>query len=303
MVFEHKQSNPGDSIRRFFSKPSVLPRLILANLVIFIFIYFVNLALWLFQLSDTDSQNLFAQWLAVPSEPERLLQKPWTIVTYMFLHLAPLHLLFNMWMLYFGGQLFLHYLSERQLLATYFFGGLAGALLYIVSYNVFPVFLQANPFALALGASASVLAIIVGVATWVPNYPVHLLLIGTVRMKYIAIALIIIDFFSIQGSNPGGHIAHLGGAFWGVAYATLMRRGYDPSVIFDFRKFFKRRTRYKAFPGERYSRPETDEQYNRRKAAEQQEIDHILDKIARSGYDSLNSREKEILFKSSNRRN
>ncbi len=303
MVYQYQQGNFGDAIKRFFGKPSVLPRLILINLFVFLSVYLVNLILWLFKIGEKDSLNIFAQWLAVPSEPSRLLQKPWTIFTYMFLHLGPLHLIFNMWMLFFGGVLFLHYLNERQLVATYIYGGLAGALVYILSYNIFPVFLEANPFAIALGASASVLAIVVAIAAWVPNYPVNLLFIGTVRIKYIAIALVIIDFFSIQGSNPGGHLAHLGGALWGVAYASLLRKGLDPAVVFNTKSIFRRKARYRAFAGERKDRPETDEQYNRRRAAEQQTIDAILDKIAQSGYDSLSSKEKEILFRSSNRRN
>jgi membrane associated rhomboid family serine protease len=303
MVFDQRQGNLRDAIKRFYSKPAVLPRLILANLIVFVIIYVVNLISWLFQTSDPGSQNILIEWLAVPSEPVRLFHKPWTIITYMFLHLAPLHLIFNMWMLYFGGQLFRHYLSDRQLLATYFYGGFSGALLYIVAYNVFPVFLSANPFAVALGASASVLAIIVGIAAWVPNYPVNLLLFGPVRIKYIAVALVIIDFFSIQGSNPGGHIAHIGGAFWGVLYAFMMRKGYDPSVVFDLLKLRRSRARFKVSSRGHGSRPETDEQYNMRRLAEQQQIDKILDKIARSGYESLNSSEKEILFKSSNRKN
>ncbi|HMM10865.1 MAG TPA: rhomboid family intramembrane serine protease [Bacteroidales bacterium] len=303
MVYQQRQENFGDAVKRFFRKPSVLPRLILLNLLVFLIVYVVNLILWLFKAVDPESLNIFAGWLAVPSEPARLIQKPWTIFTYMFLHVGALHLLFNMWMLYFGGLLFLRYLSDRQLLATYIFGGLSGALVYILSYNFFPVFLQANPYAIALGASASVLAIVVAIAAWVPNFPVNLLFIGSVRIKYIALALIIIDFFSIQGSNPGGHLAHIGGAAWGLTYAWLMRRGYDPSVIFNLGWLFKRKIRFKSYPAEKKSRPETDEQYNRRRAEEQKAIDLILDKIARSGYDSLSSREKEILFKSSNKRN
>lgn len=302
MVYPQRDINPADALRRFFAKPSVLPRLILVNLAIFLVVYLTSLFLWLFQLNDTTAPNIFAKWFAVPSEPAKLMAKPWTIITYMFLHLGPLHLLFNMWMLYFGGQLFLRYLSERQLLATYIYGGLTGAVVYIAAYNIFPVFLQANPFAIALGASASVLAVLVAIAAWVPNYPVNLLFLGVVRIKYIALVLVIIDFFSIQGSNPGGHLAHLGGALWGISYASLMRKGFDPAALFNIHRVFAPKARFRTFPGETKGRPETDEQYNRRKAAEQQAIDRILDKIAQSGYDSLNSKEKETLFRSSNKK-
>ncbi|MBK9290609.1 MAG: rhomboid family intramembrane serine protease [Bacteroidetes bacterium] len=301
--YAYNQGNAGDAIKSFFRKPSALPRLILVNLAVFAVIYLISLFLWLFSaVPRSDVSQIIAGWLAVPSEWSRLVQKPWTIVTYMFLHLGLLHLLFNMWMLYFGGSLFLRYLSDRQMLATYVFGGFSGALVYILSYNFLPVFIQANPYAVALGASASVLAIVVAIAAWVPNYPVDLLLIGRVRIKHIAIALVIIDFFSIQGANPGGHLAHLGGALWGFIYARLMRRGYDPAVVFNFAGVFRRKPKFRTYPGERRQRPETDEQYNMRKQAEQQVIDEILDKIARSGYDSLSNKEKDILFKNSNRR-
>jgi membrane associated rhomboid family serine protease len=295
----YNNTNFFESVRIFFSRKSVFPKLILINIIVFAIVYLISLILWLFQLNTSSELSILTFWLAVPSSVEMLALKPWTVFTYMFLHEGFFHLFFNMLVLYFGGTIFLQYLNERQLLWTYIIGGLAGALFYILSYNFFPVFLKSNPFAIALGASASVLAILVAIATYVPQYTVNLFLIGPVRLKYIALFLIIVDIFSIQGSNPGGHIAHLGGAFWGFLYVFMLKGGKDIlSVPLIFKRKRKLKTTYRN-PAGKPERPLTDDEYSKRKIAEQKLIDSILDKISKSGYDSLSSREKEILFKNS----
>lgn len=294
-----------DNAKYFFNRKSTLPRLILINLSVFVLVYLIGLIFWLYKMRPDNNLPFLTYWLAVPSSVTSLLTKPWTIFTYMFLHEGLLHLVFNMIMLYFGGTIFLQYLSEKQLLGTYILGGISGAVFYILSYNTFPVFLEATPHAIALGASASVLAIVIAIAAFVPQYTVNLLLLGPVRLKYLAIAFVVIDIFSIQGNNPGGHIAHLGGAVWGFLYILLLKNNRDilsiPSILQRKKKFrvtYKNSTRNGA-PGER---PINDEEYNRRKKIEQQEVDKILDKISRSGYDNLTAKEKEILFKNSNRK-
>lgn len=295
----YNNSNFLDSARIFFSRKAVFPRLILINVTVFVLVNVINLVFWLFQLNSSSELSTLTYWLAVPSSLEMLVLKPWTVFTYMFLHEGFFHLFFNMLVLYFGGTIFLQYLNERQLLWTYILGGLTGALFYILSYNFFPVFLESNPFAIALGASASVLAILVAMATYVPQYTVNLFLIGPVRLKYIALFLIIVDIFSIQGSNPGGHIAHLGGAFWGFMYVFMLKGGKD---VLSVPRFFHRKRKMKTTyrnPTGNPERPLTDDEYSKRKIAEQSVIDSILDKISKSGYDSLSSREKEILFKNS----
>lgn len=299
----YQQQNFLDRIRFFFQRKSILPRLILVNIFIFVIAYFTGLISWLFQIEPINGLSFMADWLAVPSLPAKLIVKPWTVFTYMFFHEGFFHLFFNMWVLYFGGTIFLQYLNERQMLLVYITGGLAGAAFYILAYNIFPVFLSANPVAIAMGASASVLAILVAIATYVPDYTVQLLFIGQLKLRYLAIILVLIDIFSIQGGNPGGHIAHLGGAFWGFIFAILMKNGVDltqPMNMLGFRR--KMKATYKN-PKVRSNtnRPLSDEEYNKRRATEQEVIDVILDKIAKSGYDSLNSKEKEILFRNSNR--
>ncbi len=285
-----------DQAKLFFGKKSALPRLILINVVIFVVGYLAHLVLWLYKADGGTGIPMLTDWLAVPSSLDRLWLKPWTLFTYMFFHEDFFHLLFNMITLYFGGTIFLRYLNERQLIWTYLTGGLAGAVFYIVAYNFFPVFLEAKPFAIALGASASVLSVMIAVATYVPRYKVNLLFLGPVRLQYLAVFFILLDVFSIKSDNPGGHIAHLGGAAWGILYAFVLRNGKDLYPSFRRKRL---RVKHSKSTGERKGRPLTDDEYNKKKREEQQQIDQILDKISRSGYDSLTEKEKAILFSNS----
>jgi membrane associated rhomboid family serine protease len=308
------RQNPLDEIKQFFSKSSLLKKLMIINIAVFILINIVNLFFWLFQISNNPQGlpgvSYLAYYLSVPSNIEALLSRPWTIFTYMFLHEDFLHILFNMIVLYFGGRIFMEYLPERKLLSTYILGGLAGALFYIAAFNFFPVFSQSLDYSVALGASASVLAILVAVATYVPEYSVVLFLFGRVKLKYLALIIIAIDVLSIMGGNSGGHIAHLGGAFWGFLYIYLMKRGKDLTLnlrTMNFKKFFKFFTKPKKQSTYRSSfdpgRPMTDEEYNARKNVDQEHIDRILEKISRSGYSSLSKEEKALLFQSSKKQN
>jgi membrane associated rhomboid family serine protease len=292
--------NIAESIRAFFRKPGILPRLILVNIGIFLLVFLTSLIWWLFAIETDEIRGMspLIRWMAVPSELKVLASKPWTIITYMFLHEGFLHLFFNMLILYFGGIVFLQYLNQRQLMIVYLSGGLFGALVFILSYNVFPIFSEIKEFSVALGASASVLAVLIAISSHVPDYKVNLLFIGPVKLKYLAIVFIVLDIFSIKGNNPGGHLAHLGGALWGFAYIQLLKYNFDPFSVFSKRKR-KIRVSYKSTNS---SRPLNDEEYNRQKAIEQKEIDHILDKISESGYGSLSNREKELLFRSSHKK-
>ncbi|GAB1417667.1 rhomboid family intramembrane serine protease [Bacteroidales bacterium] len=297
MMYQAHPPQFSNSVKAFFGRKTILSRLILINLLVFLLGYFVHLGMWLFKLETTDGMRLFTEWLAVPSSTSRLLQKPWTPLTYMFLHESFFHLLFNMVTLYFGSTIFLKYFNDRQLLLTYLIGGLLGALFYILAFNFFPVFLEANPYALALGASASALAVVIAAAMFAPQYTVNLMFIGQVRMKYIALFFILMDIFSIQGNNPGGHIAHLGGAVWGALYALSLRNGVNPFKslrLFKGGRLRKRRKQNSASPS--YGRPVDDDQYNRKRNERQQQVDLILDKISKHGYDSLSEQEKAILF-------
>jgi len=310
----YQQQNPLDEFKRFFSKSSVLQKLIIINLAVFILVNIINLFFWLFQLTNQTQRlpgiSLITYYLSVPSSLNALITRPWTVITYMFLHEDFLHILFNMIVLYFGGRIFLEYLSGKKLLSTYILGGLTGAFFYIAAFNFFPVFSDSLNYSVALGASASVLAILIAVATYVPEYSVVLFLFGRIKLKYLALIVIFIDLLSIMQGNSGGHIAHLGGAFWGYFYILMMKRGKDftlnPGII-NFNKvinFFKKKkkgTPYRSTFDN--GRPMTDEEYNYQKKADQAKIDKILEKISRSGYSSLSSDEKAMLFQSSKKNN
>lgn len=302
-----------ERIKIFFNRRDVLSGLILVNIVIWLVTILIRNFAFLFASPESASDGSYklqlTDWLmnafAVPANVNALIEKPWTLFSYMFLHMDFFHILFNMLWLWWFGAIFIQYLSQRQLLGTYFFGGLAGALLYVVAYNFFPVFSVVRESSLALGASASVLAIVVAIAFYVPEYTVHMLFLGKMKIKYIAIFTVVIDLLMLNSGNAGGHIAHLGGALWGFAYAKMIP-GFDPTRIFNIFSGSKiwfsktgRKTRFKVHQG---GKPLTDDEFNRQKVLRQQKIDAILEKISRSGYDSLTKEEKALLFSSSQKK-
>jgi membrane associated rhomboid family serine protease len=284
-----------DQIKYFFQQKSMLVSLVKINIFVWLPIAFISLLSSLFQ-------SMFAEellnWLAVPSSIDRFISRPWTLLTYMFLHKDFLHILFNMLMLYFGGTLFIQFIGEKKLLQTYILGGILGGIFYMGAFNIFPVFEQVVNFSVALGASASVIAILIAIATYVPETRVQLMFLGSVKLKYIAIVLILFDLLSIEKGNPGGHIAHLGGAFYGALFALNLKYRLLTFPDFNFKKLFVRKHKLKYTKNP--SRPVSDEKYNEMKLEKQKRIDEILDKISKSGYEKLSKEEKEFLFKSSN---
>src|SRR5688572_24631619 len=211
---------------------TIVQKLIVVNVIVFLFINILDAVLGLFMQSIRHYFDV-THWLAVPSGLPNLLTRPWTLLTYMFLHEDLLHILFNMLWLFWMGSIFLEYLGAKKLFSTYVLGGLSGALLYIVSYNTFPLFSNLGSIPM-LGASASVLAITVGIATLLPDYTIRLLFFGNVPLKYLAAGTLALDLLSISsGSNPGGHIAHLGGALFGFFYIRSLRQGRDWAAGFN----------------------------------------------------------------------
>lgn len=295
----------------FFKSRSALSVLILVNFAVFILLTLVKLIAYLYQsplIIDLCGLKVFGvtYWLSVPADFSHLSERPWTFLTYMFLHEEFFHIFFNMFTLYFAGIIFTQFLNSKKLISTYFIGGIFGALFFILSFNIFPVFATTAKCAFALGASASVLAILVAIATYIPNYVLQFMFIGKVKFKYIAIFLVVIDLLSIEKSNPGGHLAHLGGAFWGFAYITLLKNKIDMykwfNIILIFiTNLFKPKPKLKV----KYTtnkRPQSDDEYNKQRAEKQKKIDVILDKISKSGYESLTKEEKELLFKMSDKK-
>src|SRR5512133_2587205 len=221
-----------DEIKNSVRNGNILYRLIFVNIAVFLLlsIGFVIARLYTPGVSLTELRDIFnnniVKYLMVPSVPEELLHRPWTIITYMFTHYQFLHILFNMLMLYWFGIIFMQYLSSRQLLSTYIMGGLAGALLYILFINGFPGLREYLGGAM-LGASAAIMAIVVAISVYVPNYTLNLLILGPVKLKYIAIAFVTMDIIMIASDNAGGNIAHLGGAIYGFLFISQLRKGRD----------------------------------------------------------------------------
>lgn len=286
-----------DEVKESFRKGTTLHKLIYLNLGLFLTVQIVRIVLFL-----SNSYELFdgfLDYLAVPANLEVLGRRPWTLLTYMFLHVDFIHILMNLLWLYWFGTIFIQELGVKKLLSTYILGGLAGGLLYVLFYNVFPVFEPVKASSIALGASASVMAVVVATATYQPERRMTLVLIGQVKIIYIALIMFIFTSMVDFSVNTGGKIAHIGGALMGFFFAHYYKRGTDISKGFD-RMMDKIATWFK--PGKEklkvsYKRSADDIEYKKQKKEEQKEIDEILDKISKAGYDSLSAREKELLFK------
>jgi membrane associated rhomboid family serine protease len=292
------------------------------NLIVFAVMLVLRVVLTLAGLGDVYQS--FRSILMVPASLENLIVQPWSLLTYMFFHEGVFHILFNMLFLYWFGLLVNEYLGSRKLANLYILGGLTGALLYIVMYNLSPYFANSLDGARMLGASAGVYAIVVGAATLSPNSTFHLLLLGPVKIKYIAIFYVIVAFANSIGSNAGGELSHLGGALLGFLYVNQLRRGKDwgipvqaiglffenllkrrPKVSVSYRK---QKTSSSSTPsgkstadtassfGRFAAKPDSATSKGSSKEATQEEIDAILDKIAAKGYDALSKEEKRKLF-------
>jgi membrane associated rhomboid family serine protease len=255
------------------------------NILVFLLIGLIAVTEFLFK-TNTSLANWLGRQLSMPANLEILVYKPWTIITYMFLQREVFHILFNLLWLYWMGMIFMDFLNKRQFIFTYLAGGIAGALLYLLAYNTLPAFSELAQKSFLLGSSASVMAVVIGTATLVPDYTIRLLLFGAVRLKYLAIAYFVLDIIGMGGGNPGGSIAHIGGAILGFVFIKQLNSGRDLS------KILKKRSKLKVVANKSNRGSETVH-------TDQDTIDKILDKISKSGYDSLNKNEKEALFKAS----
>ena len=295
-------------IKESFRNGTTLHKLIYLNLGLFLAVQFVRIILILSNASDLFPG--FINHLAVPANLEVLARRPWTLITYMFLHVDFIHILFNLLWLYWFGTVFIQELGLKKLLSTYLLGGLAGGILYVIFYNVFNVFAGVREGSIALGASASVMSVVVATATYQPERRMHLILIGPIKIIYIALAMFILTSLVDFSSNTGGKIAHIGGAITGFLFAHYYKRGKDLTKGFDqimdsivaWFKPGKNNLKVTYKRSAEQNRPADDKEYNKQKVSKQKEIDQILDKISKAGYDSLTSREKEMLFKMGNKK-
>lgn len=288
-----------NDIKRTFKTGGILTQLIIINVAVFFAVNVIDILLMLFvqQLSETFS---IVDWFSVPSSLENLIFKPWTPLSYMFLHKDLMHLAINMLWLYWFGKLFIHFIGKKQILTVYIYGGLAGAAIFIVIFNVLPYF---TPFVGSpmLGASAAVMAVVLAVAFYQPDYEINLMLVGQVKLKYIALITIALDVLFVFGNNAGGHLAHLGGALLGYYFIKDYRNGNDWSIGFD--KFTKKIIAY--FSSDKKMKvvykkgnaPRNDMNFNKMKHDDEKRLNEILDKISKYGYKGLSKEEKEFLFK------
>jgi membrane associated rhomboid family serine protease len=290
-----------EDVKSQFRKGSMLMKLIYINSAVFLFIKILQIFAYLFQVPEI-SQTVIS-YLAVPASLEGLIRKPWTVFTYMFLHEGFIHLLFNMLWLYWFSRIFTQYFDDMKLLALYIMGGLAGAFLYIISFNLFPAFTDEINISIALGASASVMAIVIASATYVPDYSIGLFLIGRIKLKYLAIGILLLTSVFDFSVNTGGKIAHLGGAALGYIYAGRLKQGSDIGMWFNrtmstVAGWFRPKSKMKVS----HKKKMTDYDYNEAKAEHQKDINRILEKISKGGYESLTSEEKATLFKESQKK-
>lgn len=293
-------------LKEAFRRGNIFIRLIYINVAVFVAVMLVNVFLQLFNVQIIGMLDSFA----LPASFGRFIVQPWSLITYMFIHADFLHILFNMLWLYWFGNLFLCFFSSKHLRGLYLLGGICGGLLYMVAYNVFPYFALSVPVSTLVGASASILAIVAATAYREPNYPIQLFLFGTIRLKYLALIVIGADLLFITSSNAGGHIAHLGGALAGLWFASSLSKGRDltawinrlTDAIFSLfqKKTWQRKPKMKIHYGAQSVR-EKDYDYNARRKAQSDEVDRILEKLKKSGYESLTTEEKKKLFEASKR--
>lgn len=281
-------------LKTTFREGSVITRLIYINLTVFLFFRIIHL---IFFLSGNDFQGLL--YFELPAGISRFFLQPWTLITYMFLHFDFLHILFNLLVLYWFGRIFLDYYNPNQLLGLYFLGGILGGLTYMIAYNIFPVFAHMASASFLLGASASIIAILIAVAFRDPNRDIYLFLIGRVPLKFLALFMIISYIIGISASNAGGNLAHLGGVLGGWLFVVFHNKGKDLTLFIPIlenwmTKFLKPKPKIKVI----HRQPSRDDyEYNRQRASDQNELNRILDKISKEGYENLTKTEKEMLFR------
>ncbi len=296
-----------DKLQYHYNLSGMTEKLIAVNLLVFLIFIVLKTLAFLFQ--TPEIVELPNKWLILPSHLDEFILRPWTLITYAFMHAGIWHILGNMIMLYFSGRFFLYYFSPKRLLNYYFLGAIAGAVFFMLSYNLFPVFADGRDYKL-LGASASIMAILIGVATYAPNMAIRLMFIGNIKLWWIAAFFVGKDLLFIPIENPGGHIAHLGGAALGFVYSKQLAKGTDIGTWFErlmdglvhiFAKRpknpFKKVYKNKAKPAGRRGPYSTAKSKSAMTQSEhQKKVDVILDKISKNGYDSLTEEEKAFLF-------
>lgn len=297
-----------DKMRADFRQATMLMKLIWINIAVFVLLRVIAIVCMLGGAPDFLTQVMHE--VQMPSFLPLLATRPWTVVTYMFSQYDVLHILFNMLWFYWFGILFQMVSTSKQMLALYIYGGLGGAIMFLLAYNLLPAFSFANGW--LIGSSASVMAIVTATAILMPDMKMNLLFIGDVSLKWIAIATIGLVLIGVTGSNAGGEFAHIGGVLVGVWYGLSMKRGRD--ITRPLNKFFDsivnlwrsltsikfKREKVRHSNGPRHSSSSTATADNASSPSidedDRVELDEILDKIKKSGYAALTPEERNRLF-------
>jgi membrane associated rhomboid family serine protease len=269
-------------------------KLILVNVACFVLPLFVKTLLFLFNIPS----GVFLGWFELSSSWGDLLFKPWTLVTYSFLHSGFFHLFWNMYLLFFASRLFLNLFQEKTFFNVYFLGVLVGGFTFMTSYALFPAFQNSSP--MMIGASAGVMAVLIFMATYSPDLEVRLILFN-VKLRYLGLAFVLLDVIQIPYGNAGGHLAHIGGAALGFFYVQRLNKGTDIGIPFErfvdsILKIFKKKSSLKTVY-RNTSNKKAQDSSAQKDSNFQKRIDEILDKISASGYESLTKEEKEFLFR------
>ncbi|WP_298520289.1 rhomboid family intramembrane serine protease [uncultured Kordia sp.] len=275
-------------------------RLIAINITIFTIMVLFNA---IFRSFNGYTPLFFYEYFAIPKDLGELIIKPWTIVTYAFIHGDFWHLIFNCIGLYFTGKIFYNFFTDKQFITVYAYGIFAGAILFLIAYNLLPPY--ADKPAILMGASAALLAILAAGATYAPNLIVNLFGVLPVKYWVLAILLVISYIAAIgQGSNVGGHFAHIGGVIIGYIFVKQLQKGNDIGIRFE--RFWDRLTAYftpkkksplKTVYRKQQNKRSTSSTTSQSASEKQRKVDAILDKISKSGYESLTKAEKDFLFK------
>ena len=282
-----------------FKTANIIIKLIVINVVLFLV---ATLGSWIFKTSAGE----LMKWFVLPVEPGSLIVQLWSLLTYSFLHFGFWHIFWNMLVLYWFGQYVLNLFTEKRFLTIYLLGAICGGLLFVLAYNVFPVL--SGTLAYLIGASAAVRAIMIFIAAYTPNAEVRIIFFN-VKLWQIGVFVVLSDLIQIPTSgNAGGLIAHLGGALFGYMYAIQLKKGNDIGLWFEkimdgFANMFtpKKKSPLKTVhKSKSYTKPKQRTSSSKKKYVKtpnQEQIDAILDKISKSGYDSLTKEEKDFLFK------
>ena len=267
-----------NKINLYISGLNIVEKIILFNITLYLLPFVLKTVLFLFNIKGLSIVN----WFTIDATLSEFILKPWSILTYGFIHGSFSHIFWNMLILYYFGNILKNIFGEKLILNLFLSGIVAGGLTYLISYNLFPVFKGVN--SVMIGASAGVMSVLFFLAAYDPQYRIRIIFFD-IKILYIALFLFFYDIIQIPLNNSGGHIAHIGGALWGYYYSVKYNNGSD--LVNSILSYFKKNTNNK---------PSVKSKIEN-KSFNQDKIDEILDKISDSGYDSLTKSEKEYLFK------